>query len=80
MNPVAHRKDTYTIEEVLNSRMIADPLTKPTFKEQQLMEVVETGFFQIMHEISGFVRKEANHQKVVKRKEAVKNFDTFFPV
>ena len=27
MNPFAHRKDTYTIEEVLNSRMIADPLT-----------------------------------------------------
>ena len=27
MNPFAHRKDTYTLEEVLNSRMIADPLT-----------------------------------------------------
>ena len=27
MNPFAHRKDTYTIEDVLNSRMIADPLT-----------------------------------------------------
>ena len=27
LNPFAHRKDTYTVEEVLNSRMIADPLT-----------------------------------------------------
>jgi acetyl-CoA acetyltransferase len=27
MNPYAHRKDTYTVEEVLNSRLIADPLT-----------------------------------------------------
>ena len=27
MNPFAHRKDTYTVEEVLSSRMIADPLT-----------------------------------------------------
>ena len=27
LNPYAHRKDTYSVEEVLNSRMIADPLT-----------------------------------------------------
>ena len=27
LNPYAHRKDTYTVEEVLNSRPIADPLT-----------------------------------------------------
>ena len=27
MNPYAHRKDTYTVEDVLNSRLIADPLT-----------------------------------------------------
>jgi acetyl-CoA acetyltransferase len=27
LNPFAHRKDTYTVEEVLNSRLIADPLT-----------------------------------------------------
>ena len=27
MNPYAHRKDTYTVEEVLQSRLIADPLT-----------------------------------------------------
>ena len=27
LNPYAHRKDTYSLEEVLNSRMIADPLT-----------------------------------------------------
>ena len=26
LNPYAHRKDTYTVEEVLGSRMIADPL------------------------------------------------------
>jgi benzoylsuccinyl-CoA thiolase BbsB subunit len=27
LNPFAHRKETYTLEEVLNSRPIADPLT-----------------------------------------------------
>ncbi|MBM3942439.1 MAG: thiolase family protein [SAR202 cluster bacterium] len=27
LNPYAHRKDTYTLEEVLNSRLVADPLT-----------------------------------------------------
>ena len=27
MNPYAHRKDTYTVEEVLQSRLVADPLT-----------------------------------------------------
>ena len=27
MNPYAHRKDTYTVEEVLRSRLVADPLT-----------------------------------------------------
>jgi acetyl-CoA acetyltransferase len=27
LNPYAHRKDTFTVEEVLNSRPIADPLT-----------------------------------------------------
>jgi acetyl-CoA acetyltransferase len=27
LNPFAHRKDAYTVEEVLNSRLIADPLT-----------------------------------------------------
>jgi acetyl-CoA acetyltransferase len=27
LNPFAHRKDVYTIEEVLNSKLIADPLT-----------------------------------------------------
>ena len=27
MNPYAHRKDTYTVEEVLGSRLVADPLT-----------------------------------------------------
>ena len=27
MNPYAHRKDTYSLEEVLGSRLIADPLT-----------------------------------------------------
>ena len=27
LNPYAHRKETYTVEEVLNSRPIADPLT-----------------------------------------------------
>ncbi|MFQ6028219.1 MAG: thiolase family protein [Dehalococcoidia bacterium] len=27
LNPFAHRKETYTVEEVLNSRLIADPLT-----------------------------------------------------
>ena len=27
LNPYAHRKDTYSLEEVLQSRMIADPLT-----------------------------------------------------
>jgi acetyl-CoA acetyltransferase len=27
LNPYAHRKETYSVEEVLNSRMIADPLT-----------------------------------------------------
>ncbi|HLF04640.1 MAG TPA: thiolase family protein [Dehalococcoidia bacterium] len=27
MNPFAHRKDTYTVEQVLASRLVADPLT-----------------------------------------------------
>ena len=27
LNPYAHRKDTYTVEEVLDSRLVADPLT-----------------------------------------------------
>ena len=27
MNPYAHRKETYSVEDVLNSRLIADPLT-----------------------------------------------------
>jgi acetyl-CoA acetyltransferase len=27
LNPYAHRKDTYTVEEVLQSRLVADPLT-----------------------------------------------------
>lgn len=27
LNPFAHRKETYTLEEVLQSRMVADPLT-----------------------------------------------------
>ena len=27
LNPYAHRKDTYTVEEVLGSRLVADPLT-----------------------------------------------------
>lgn len=27
LNPYAHRKETYSVEEVLNSRLVADPLT-----------------------------------------------------